>query len=82
MAAIYAETADAYLRDDKLAAADRQRIIEAYETAALELLRQAERYGYFNNRPDRMEKMMKDPHLTRLRTQKRFQAWCATLERR
>jgi hypothetical protein len=78
MAAVYAETGIHYREDTELKPDDRAKFVAVYESAALGLLKSAEKYDYFQN-PAKREKLHSDPRLAKLREQKAFQDWLATL---
>jgi serine/threonine protein kinase len=84
MAAVYAQAAVEYSSDAKLADDDRRQIVKAFDDAAMSLLQQADKWGYFDGKdgPRRVATLKDDPRLNRLRAQPRFQEWIKTLRTR
>ena len=78
MAAIYAETAEAYRHDDKLNREDREEFVKRYEVSSLKLLESAAKWNYFDD-PEKREKLRKDPRLERLRGSSAFKEWVRTV---
>jgi serine/threonine-protein kinase len=74
MAAIYAETADAYRRDDKLTPTDRDEFVARYYGCSMELLKNAAEFNYFNERGNR-DRVRTDPRFDQLRRQPVFGEW-------
>lgn len=75
----YATASIAAGHDTKLPTAERERLVERYETRAVELLRQAKQAGWFQRR-GAVASLTNDPDLTPLRVREDFKAFLRELQ--
>jgi serine/threonine protein kinase len=76
MAAVYAQTAEAFRNAPELAEEDRREFVDRYMGCSLELLKHAGELGYFH-RAGTVERLRKDERLKQVRETPAFKEWMA-----